>query len=64
MPLLVYEILAYQPDIICLQEVDSGVFDELLRPVLEAHGYHGYYSNKASAQLEGEYNYYWSLSRF
>jgi hypothetical protein len=54
MPLLVYEILAYQPDIICLQEVDTGVFDELLRPVLGAHGYHGYYSNKASAQLEGE----------
>lgn len=62
MPLLVYEILAYQPDIICLQEVDTGVFDKLLRPVLAAHGYHGYYSNKASAQLEGEYS--WSLSRF
>jgi hypothetical protein len=62
MPLLVYEILAYQPDIICLQEVDASIFDELLRPVLGAHGYHGYYSNKASAQLEGEYS--WLLSRF
>ena len=54
MPLLVHEILAYRPDIVCLQEVDPSVFDGLLRPVMAANGYHGYYSNKASTQLEGK----------
>ena len=53
MPLLVYEILAYQPDVVCLQEVDASVFEELFRPVLTSQGYRGYYSNKESKQLEG-----------
>jgi mRNA deadenylase 3'-5' endonuclease subunit Ccr4 len=53
MPLLLYEILMHQPDIVCLQEVDTNVYDQLLFPVLKAHGYNGYYSNKASSQLEG-----------
>ena len=55
MPLLIYEILAYHPDVVCLQEVDAGVYHDLLRPVLESHGFRGYYSNKVSAQLEGEF---------
>jgi hypothetical protein len=63
MPLLVHEILAHQPDIICLQEVDSIIFEQLLRPVLKAHGYHGYYSNKVSAQMEG-CAMFWSLQVF
>ena len=54
MPLLVHEILAYQPDVVCLQEVDKSVFEGLFRPVLESQGYRGYYSNKASKQLEGK----------
>lgn len=63
MPLLVHEILAHQPDIICLQEVDSIIFEQLLRPVLKAHGYHGYYSNKVAAQKEG-CAMFWSLQVF
>jgi mRNA deadenylase 3'-5' endonuclease subunit Ccr4 len=63
MPLLLYEMLAYQPDVICLQEVDASIFSELFRPCLESQGYQGYYSNKASLQLEG-CAMFWSLRRF
>jgi hypothetical protein len=58
-PLLVYEILRYQPDILCLQEVDATIFDKLLRPVLLSQGYRGFYSNKVGAQLEGEFYPSW-----
>ena len=47
------EILAYQADIICLQEVDGSVYDAYLEPIMLASGYKGYYSNKASQQREG-----------
>jgi len=63
MPMLMYEILAYRPDVVCLQEVDSDVFESLFRPVMESQGYQGYYSNKASAQLEG-CALFWSLNCF
>jgi len=63
MPMLLYEMLAFLPDIICLQEVDATVFADLLRPVMESQGYQGYYSNKASAQMEG-CAMFWSLERF
>jgi mRNA deadenylase 3'-5' endonuclease subunit Ccr4 len=63
MPLLLYEMLAYQPDVICLQEVDASIFSGLFRPCLESQGYQGYYSNKASVQLEG-CAMFWSLRRF
>lgn len=48
MPMIIAEILAYKADIICLQEVDASIHDALLRPVLEANGYQGFYSNKVS----------------
>ena len=54
MPLLLYEILQHQADIICLQECDATVYEELLRPALDCHGYTGFYSNKATSQLEGK----------
>lgn len=63
MPLLLYEMLVYQPDVICLQEVDASIFSSLFRPCLESQGYQGYYSNKASVQLEG-CAMFWSLRRF
>jgi mRNA deadenylase 3'-5' endonuclease subunit Ccr4 len=63
MPLLLYEMLVYQPDVICLQEVDASIFSGLFRPCLESQGYQGYYSNKASVQLEG-CAMFWSLRRF
>lgn len=53
MPMILAELLAYRADIICLQEVDLTIFDTLLRPVMYAMGYDGFYSNKASSQPEG-----------
>jgi len=63
MPMILYEILAFHPDIICLQEVDADIYYNLFRPVMELQGFQGYYSNKASAQLEG-CAMFWSLKRF
>ncbi|KAL7548068.1 hypothetical protein ACHAWF_011353 [Thalassiosira exigua] len=63
MPMIVAEILSYEADIICLQEVDAAVHDALLRPVLEANGYQGFYSNKVSSQQEG-CSMFWSTSTF
>lgn len=63
MPMILYELLAFHPDIICLQEVDADIYNHLFRPVMESQGFQGYYSNKASAQLEG-CAMFWSLKRF
>eukprot|EP00532_Pseudo-nitzschia_australis_P007031 CAMPEP_0168172304 /NCGR_PEP_ID=MMETSP0139_2-20121125/5167_1 /TAXON_ID=44445 /ORGANISM="Pseudo-nitzschia australis, Strain 10249 10 AB" /LENGTH=795 /DNA_ID=CAMNT_0008089915 /DNA_START=20 /DNA_END=2407 /DNA_ORIENTATION=+ len=52
-PMIVGELMAYQADIICLQEVDGSAYDTFLQPVFLALGYDGYYSNKASSQREG-----------
>jgi mRNA deadenylase 3'-5' endonuclease subunit Ccr4 len=66
-PLIVHEIIKYQSDIVCLQEVDRDVFNCLLRPCLEAHGYQGYYSEKGvddnSSVREG-CAMFWSLDAF
>ena len=61
--MIVAEILAYQPDIICLQEVDSCVCDDLLMPVLKLKGYGGFFSSKAGVQSEG-CAMFWSLQVF
>lgn len=53
MPMLAAEILAYDADILCLQEVDYSVFTDFLRPMLYSKGYCGFYSNKISLQREG-----------
>jgi mRNA deadenylase 3'-5' endonuclease subunit Ccr4 len=45
-PLLLHEILAYQADVICLQEVDETSFVNLYQPALRVHGYQGYYRMK------------------
>ena len=39
MQLVVRELLAYQGDIVCLQEVDSQAYKGLLRPFLSNQGY-------------------------
>ena len=51
-PFIVYELLAYAPDVIALQEVDPDVYVDLLCPTLEARGYKGYYVRKG-AEKEG-----------
>ena len=53
MPMIVAEILAYDADIICLQEVDGLIYDTYFEPVMQAMGYDAFYSNKASCQREG-----------
>jgi len=63
MPMIVFELLAFHADIICLQEVDQSIFSRLLRPCMESQGYQGYYSNKVSSQLEG-CAMFWSLRLF
>ena len=53
-PMIVAELLSYNADIICLQEVDGGlIYTSFIEPVMNAMGYDGYYSNKASCQREG-----------
>eukprot|EP00591_Stephanopyxis_turris_P016083 CAMPEP_0195536940 /NCGR_PEP_ID=MMETSP0794_2-20130614/46978_1 /TAXON_ID=515487 /ORGANISM="Stephanopyxis turris, Strain CCMP 815" /LENGTH=808 /DNA_ID=CAMNT_0040670507 /DNA_START=406 /DNA_END=2832 /DNA_ORIENTATION=+ len=63
MPMLLFEILSYHADVVCLQEVDASIYQSLLEPVMESQGYQGYYSNKASSQLEG-CAMFWSLKCF
>ena len=53
MPMLAAEILAYDADIVCLQEVESSVFYKFLRPLFESRGYRGFYGKKISQQMEG-----------
>lgn len=46
--MIMAEIISYDADLICLQEVDASIHDCLIRPVLESKGYQGFYSNKVS----------------
>ena len=52
-PMIVAEILSYNADIVCLQEVDGSIYDSYFEPVMQAMGYDAFYSNKASTQREG-----------
>jgi 2',5'-phosphodiesterase len=66
-PLIVHEILAYQPDVVALQEVDADVFAYLLKPVLTAKGYEGYFSPKGGGAYPGVGEgcaIFWSLEVF
>jgi mRNA deadenylase 3'-5' endonuclease subunit Ccr4 len=62
LPLILFEILQYQADIVCLQEVDHGVFYGLLKPVLEYHGYEGFFTSKLGTQEGGAM--FWSRNVF
>lgn len=64
MPLILHEILAYQADIICLQEVDHDVFENLFLPVLEQFSYQGYYSCKVNSGAREGCAMFWSTKRF
>mmetsp|Transcript_24748 Transcript_24748/g.59661 ORF Transcript_24748/g.59661 Transcript_24748/m.59661 type:complete len:1020 (+) Transcript_24748:65-3124(+) len=66
-PLIIHEILEYSPDVISLQEVDTDVFNGLLKPVLNAKGYEGYYSQKGvdvSSGVREGCAIFWSLDVF
>jgi mRNA deadenylase 3'-5' endonuclease subunit Ccr4 len=65
-PLILQEILAYDADIICLQEVDEIVFQTLLYPALSSSrlNYQGYFAKK---EIEGSREgcaMFWSLRKF
>jgi mRNA deadenylase 3'-5' endonuclease subunit Ccr4 len=64
MPLIIHEILAYQADVICLQEVDEIVYDNLLDPVLRHYNYQGFYSVKQASGSQEGCAMFWSLNRF
>jgi mRNA deadenylase 3'-5' endonuclease subunit Ccr4 len=63
MPLLLQEILAYHANVICLQEVDASMFQNLFEPVLKHFGYQGYFSCKVGGSREGCATF-WSLDTF
>ncbi|XP_022242831.1 2',5'-phosphodiesterase 12-like [Limulus polyphemus] len=51
--LLLKEILGYNGDVICLQEVDSKVFHSDLYPLLKIAGLEGVFSEKGGQVVEG-----------
>jgi len=61
-PHIVDELLQYDADILCLQEVDQFVYANLLKPVLTICNYQGYFSNKHGSS-EGV-AIFWSLDAF
>lgn len=64
MPLILHEILAYHADIVCLQEVDRLIYDDLLNPVLGHYNYQGFYSVKQTAGNQEGCAMFWSLDKF
>ncbi|KAL7579641.1 hypothetical protein ACA910_021793 [Epithemia clementina (nom. ined.)] len=52
LPLILHELLSYQADILCLQEVDWHVFHTLLEPVLRHFSYQGFFSPKQPRQRQ------------
>ncbi|KAJ0181775.1 hypothetical protein K1T71_002497 [Dendrolimus kikuchii] len=51
--LIIKELLGYNADIICLQEVDNKIFQHCLKPTLECEGYNGQFYKKGKDVAEG-----------
>ncbi|XP_005090525.1 2',5'-phosphodiesterase 12 [Aplysia californica] len=51
--LILKEILGYQADLLCLQEVDRSIFRSHLNPALSSNGYTGLFRSKAGQLGEG-----------
>ena len=49
--LLEKEVLNYNTDIVCMQEVETKTFQEFWLPVMTANGYKGYFSLKQDLKL-------------
>ena len=64
LPLILHEILAYQADVVCLQEVDEFAYTSLLQPALESRNYQGFYSGKDSDGTREGCALFFSLSAF
>ncbi|KAJ3325959.1 Glucose-repressible alcohol dehydrogenase transcriptional effector [Boothiomyces sp. JEL0866] len=52
--LLIHEILNYNADIVCLQEVETRQYDEFFKEQLAQHDYDGQFSPKSRARTMGE----------
>ncbi|KAK9846341.1 hypothetical protein WJX81_001906 [Elliptochloris bilobata] len=57
-PLIVQEVLGYDADVVCLQEVDESAFRLCLQPHMEAAGFAGHYTNKAGRTREGSATFF------
>jgi len=64
LPRVLHEVLAYQADVICLQEVDSHIFAKLLEPVFRHYNYQGVFTCKQSVGTNEGCAMFWSLDRF
>eukprot|EP00977_Amphora_coffeiformis_P014920 scaffold4244_cov167-Amphora_coffeaeformis.AAC.33 len=64
MPLILQEILAYDADIVCLQEVDRSVYHGLFEPTMRHLGYDGYFSGKNSEGNQEGCCMFWLSQRF
>ncbi|GIL47193.1 hypothetical protein Vafri_4070 [Volvox africanus] len=62
-PLMLRELLGYQADVMCLQEVDDKAFFDFLTLHLGLQGYGGHYTNKQGKVREGSATF-WRTSRF
>jgi hypothetical protein len=64
MPLILHELLTYQADVLCLQEVDENIWKRLFQPALEQAGYQAYFCCKVSKGTSEGCALAWSLHRF
>jgi mRNA deadenylase 3'-5' endonuclease subunit Ccr4 len=65
LPLIVHELLSYNADILCLQEVDELGFNEFLYPVMSLYGqYEGYHTNKSRRGNREGLAMFWKKTRF
>ena len=62
-PYLFKELLGYNADIMCLQEVDNKIFDGDLNPVFSQNGYEGAFSVKGGVVTEG-LACFWNSDKF
>ena len=60
--LIIKELLGYNSDLICLQEVDRGIFEWDLYPILRQNGYDGIYDRKGDVS-EGS-ACFWNMDKF
>jgi endonuclease/exonuclease/phosphatase family metal-dependent hydrolase len=51
--LVLHELLAYDADVICLQECDMLAYKDFFEPIFRHLGYEGIYTNKDAVVLEG-----------
>ncbi|KAA3682472.1 2',5'-phosphodiesterase, partial [Paragonimus westermani] len=55
LPLILRELFAYRADLICLQEVDAGVFQHYLKPAMKCHlNMEGIYVGKRRLRESGD----------